>query len=734
MNPERIVDFRYAPAARWTAICRPDDPYKTLVNEKGALLYGFSRRFMQLGEFRFDRVISFAIHTDQQPVAIAQQTETARIPVVVTKIQYPKATLTLRAFGHQHDGGRRTDVVLWSVETTPGVEEFLTAFWVQVQALDRQFVPAASGSGHSIFAVVTGEAPTGQWAADLSDQFQSGEVCERQDVPDSLAFVSRPHPLRVFSAFDHGPASGLLTPLTLVRPGHPLEGALLLPQNHGHVAELDEGWARQALEDERRFWNGYDLQPLTMEIPDPGIMEMVTACARNILQAREVKDGIPEFQVGPTVYRGLWVVDGHFLLEAAQYLGHREAAFQGIDALLRRVRPSGAIYQMEHHTKETGIALATLVRQCELANRLDRLQELWPVVRNAVHYIGQMREASKKRGPEAPEYGLMPPSFGDGGLGGTRPEYTTALWTLVGLKEATRAAGLLGYDEDAGHFQAAYEDLMQAFRSHAERDLQRLPDGTPYLPMLKPGSGEHHRIPDYAGEPLPWERVNPGTATWALAQAIYPGEIFAPDDPLVQNFCHLLDLIDDEEGIPAESGWLPYKAVWNYAASFYAHVWLYVGRPDKAVDYLYAFANHAAPTRVWREEQSFRDSHHGQKVGDMPHNWASAEFIRLVRNLLVFERGNMLELLPSLPPEWLLPGRTLSLVTPTRFGIVRLRLDVDAHRNGVLAIETEGSWWIRPERCLLHVPSHPGFRLQSATFNGRGMNAALGGGLDLLTL
>ena len=37
------VDFRYSPAFRQTAYCFPDDPYKSVMNEKGSLLYGFDR-------------------------------------------------------------------------------------------------------------------------------------------------------------------------------------------------------------------------------------------------------------------------------------------------------------------------------------------------------------------------------------------------------------------------------------------------------------------------------------------------------------------------------------------------------------------------------------------------------------------------------------------------------------------------------------------------------------------
>jgi hypothetical protein len=190
-----------------------------------------------------------------------------------------------------------------------------------------------------------------------------------------------------------------------------------------------------------------------------------------------------------------------------------------------------------------------------------------------------------------------------------------------------------------------------------------------------------------------------------LAHAIYPGQIFAPDDPLVQNFCHYLDLVDDEEGIPAETGWLPYRGVWSYAASFYAHVWLYAGHPQKAVDYLYAFANHAAPTRVWREEQSFQSSQTGQIIGDMPHNWASVEFIRLVRHLLVFERGDVLELLPALPPEWVSAQRSLRLEnTPTRFGPVSLTLTVAASGEAELWLAMGNGRFPHPAEIILHIP------------------------------
>ena len=730
MTTQRKIDFRYAPTVRWTCIGRPDDPHKTLVSAEGSLLYDFELDAFHSTTFRFKRTVAFRLQTDRQPLEIGQQTESAHVPVVKTTLRYPKATLELTAFGHQHHGDRRTDVVLWTIQAAPQTDEFLTGLWLQIQALSRRFVPATLAPSQRIYAVEAANIPQASTPGDL---FRLPEAAENVAPPGPLAFVSVPQPLRVASPFDFGPSSGLMTEPALVGPDKPLQGALIFPLNHNQTAGLDFEWAGQALNAERRFWSGYTLQPLVMELPDPDAQAMVTACARNIMQAREIKAGLPEFQVGPTVYRGLWVVDGHFFLEAAQYLGRTDDAGRGLKALLRRVdQETGAIEEMKFHTKETGIALTTLVRQAELAGDLERLNSLWPIIRRAVDYIQTLREASKARGPDAPEYGLMAPSFGDGGLGGMRAEYTTPLWTLIGLKEVARIAPQLGHVDDAARFQAAFDDLMRAFRVHAERDRHTLADGTPYLPMLKPGSDQHHWLPDYPGTPEPWHRANPGTATWALAQAIYPGQLFAPDDPLVQNFCQLLDLIDDEEGIPAETGWLPYRAVWGYAASFYAHVWLYAGRPDKAIDYLYAFANHATPTRVWREEQSFAQTQHGQFVGDMPHNWASVEFIRLVRHLLVFERGDVLELLPALPPEWLVADRSLHLEdSPTRFGPVSLSLRLDVGGEGQIEIGLNPDWPLRPDRCVLHIPQAAKTKISQVLVNHQPVVVAGDGTVEL---
>jgi hypothetical protein len=707
----RQVTHQYASSVTWTCIGHPDDPHKTLVSEEGALLYDYVNSIPAEGVYWFNKVFSFGLQSPKRLTGITQSTTTAKHPFVETTIEYPHALLRLLAFGHEHEG-KRTDIVLWTVECAPGYDTVDTAVWVDGQALGKVFiVPGTEIDPNEIFS--SEQSPTiymvdaQHWKHIPSLFLVPAHQAKYSDSASSegrLAYVSAPYPLQMAQAQHFGPVARMRTPILTVTANAPVHGAFIFPVNHADVEGCDLTWAQAALEAERRFWDTYPTKPLDWHIPDTGIMDMIDACARNILQAREIKDGLPEFQVGPTSYRGLWVVDGYFILEAARYLGHASAGEQGINALLRQ--PSGAIMQLDFHPKETGISIATLIRQCELNDDWERLASMWSVIQNGVSYIRWLREESKKRGEGAAEYNLMPATFADGGMGGNRPEYTTALWTLAGLKKAVEAAKKLGYTADVERFMFEYEDLLSVFREKAARDVRTMPDGTPYLPICMPGaSSEHVQIPDYEGEVSPYYRMNPGTATWALAHAIYPGEVFAPDDPLVQNFCHLLELIDEEEGVPANTGWIPYNALWNYSAGFNGHVWLYAGRADKAIDYLYDFANHASPTRVWREEQSLRSATYEQLVGDMPHNWASAEFIRLARSLLMFEHSQGLDLLMGVAPEWLQPNASIRLeATPTRYGAVTLDLSLDAAGDGALHLTFDTTRSQQPKRILLYRP------------------------------
>ncbi len=92
------------------------------------------------------------------------------------------------------------------------------------------------------------------------------------------------------------------------------------------------------------YWNSWSATHSPVAITVPGRQgEFVEACARNIMQAREVHDGKITFQVGPTCYRGLWMVDGNFILEAARYLGYHKDAEEGLRATWTRQQSTGQL-------------------------------------------------------------------------------------------------------------------------------------------------------------------------------------------------------------------------------------------------------------------------------------------------------------------------------------------------------------------------------------------------------
>ncbi|MHB8520283.1 MAG: glucosidase family protein, partial [Limisphaerales bacterium] len=431
-----------------------------------------------------------------------------------------------------------------------------------------------------------------------------------------------------------------------------------------------------------RFWRKLDLPYDRLAVPDPGVQALLDSSIRNIFQAREIKQGLPAFQVGPTCYRGLWVVDGSFILESMTYLGRLAEVRRGVQYLMSFQREDGSFMLIDGHWKETGIALWAITRHARLTGDQAWLREAWPNVERGFAFIHTMRAlASKDR--NAPNCGLIPDGFSDGGLAGKVPEYTNIYWTLAGMRAAIAAARWLDRTAEANDWQREYDDFYQTFRRAAERDARTDAQGNRYVPI---------RMQDNAGIP-------PQKAQWGFLHAVFPGKVFDAADPLVVGNMAMLRAVE-KQGLVLDTGWLK-DGIWNYFASFYGHAWLWLGDGDKAVRTLYAFGNHASPLLVWREEQK-PVGQGTEVVGDMPHNWASAEFIRLVRHLLVLERGNELHLLEGLPSKWVKPGAVIRLTkVATEFGPITLNLRVST--DGTTARLKLNPLRRTPERIVLHL-------------------------------
>jgi hypothetical protein len=451
----------------------------------------------------------------------------------------------------------------------------------------------------------------------------------------------------------------LLPPVTLA-PGASRQVVFTIDRGGEKPAAAPTAAAACSLRDAAcRWWDTSGLPFETIQIPDAGIQGMIQSCVRNIWQAREIKGGKPAFHVGPTVYRGLWVVDGSFLLESAAILNRAQDARAGVEYLLSHQKPDGSFELLSHYWKENGIVLWAVTRHARLTQDKTWLRAQWPAIQRTVQAIHNLR-AKTLKDPQLRNYGLLPAGDVDGGIGNRdAAEYSNTEWCLAGLKAAIAAAHWLGDEQSALAWQKEYDDFYGTFRKAAAHDTLKDKFGNAYVPTMMGNAGQ----------------LTPQKGQWAFCHAVYPGQIFPPGDPLAEGQIAMLRATK-VEGMVFDTGWMK-DGIWTYFASFYGHAMLWMGHGDEAARVLYDFANHAVPTRVWREEQ--KPLGKGvEEVGDMPHNWASAEFIRLTAHLLELDRGNELHLLEGMPSQWLKAGMTTRLNgVATPFGPLSMTVQVD---------------------------------------------------------
>ncbi len=471
-----------------------------------------------------------------------------------------------------------------------------------------------------------------------------------------------------------------LTPVTLA-PGASRQLAFTIDRNSAAAPALHAAEAVALRDAVRAWWEKADLPFDTIHVPDPSVQAMLESCVRNIWQAREIKGGKPAFQVGPTYYRGLWVVDGAFILESAALLGRTKEARGGIDYLLRHQRPDGSFELLGRYWKENGIVLWILTRHAQLTQDKGWLRSKWPAFQRVVQAIQRLRtEASQD--PQELNYRLLPGGQIDGGIvNDSRPEFSNTEWCLAGLKAAVAAAHWLGFEKDAAAWQKEYADFYGVFRKAAERDMLKDTFGNAYMPAMMANAGAY----------------TPQKGQWTFCHAIYPGQIFAPDEPFAVSQMAMLRATK-VEGMIYDTGWIK-DGIWSYATSFYAHAALWQGHGREAAEMLIDFGRHASPTRVWREEQK-PVGKGDDEVGDMPHNWASAEFIRLTTHLLEMDRGDELHLFEGLPASWVRPGmetRLNGVATPFGPLVLTLRVSRDG-RSARLQVNS-----LRASKIVVHL-------------------------------
>ncbi len=632
------VDFRFSPSTWQSTFCFPDDPNKSLVGKFGELLYGHPGLNADIDAFA--EKVWFGLKGTPKGEYVEQKIESAGIPIYTTMLKFPDAQMKIITFATNHKDEGRVDNVL--VEITPtGKAEFECTPIITVAT--KQPIELDDDDSDLSTLLIGDDQKTLFLAVDKKVVLTTEGDSHTATLQAKT--ISETSPYKFFARF---PQAGQKVKV--------IEDGLEEPKDM--LKETETFWNQ---------WNPFDGK-VTIQV-QPKHQEFLVSSARNILQSRTIKNGKKAFQVGPTVYRGLWVIDGTFLLEAARYMGYDKEAQEGLESIWNLQRSDGGIFAGggEKHWKDTAAAIYMLIRQAELAQDWQYFDELWPDMHKAAMFLRSLRDKAVNDGTVNGNYGILPNGFGDSGIGGTRPELTNTLWTLIALKEMVRVGDKYALANRSA-IRDFYRDLLIGFQSAKNKEWIQHEKGFKFLPML-------------SKEDPKWKDVNPlnrpkvQAAQIYVSHAIYPGLLFANDDPVVGGHVELMKSVMNED-IPAETGWLSNDAVWPYNAPIFAQVCLWMQQPLLARRVFHGFLNHASPMLNWREEQTLRSITPENFIGDMPHNWASAECIRYLRHSFIMEDDKVLRLFDGLIDGDLVEKKPFTFTaSPTRWGRVSLTLE-----------------------------------------------------------
>jgi hypothetical protein len=382
-----------------------------------------------------------------------------------------------------------------------------------------------------------------------------------------------------------------------------------------------------------------------------------------------------EIHPGPTIYDSFWIRDssveaiacalaGDTGLAGSQLGRHHLEVFQTGTNWIGPARAYGFFggqhEQDNYEWDANGEALWAF-------GKFDRIQGppaafgakvYWPYVLQGARWIRDNR---------APD-GIMLSGWSAEHLGDkNQPHYWDDLWSLAGLYEAARIAERIGAAEVA-ELWAAFDSLKAATAASIRWVLTQ---------QRNEGQWETY-VPSGPGGDRGLFSTIIGAAAYFHPTRLYYGAKLGDDIDLA--FRLTLETIWShfvEGGFRHDKSWQAYGP---YLTLQLAHAFLLLGDLDR-MDQLLGWAiGNAAFARVsrfdgameqwqvttgtWNEQHAYTVADnftampfHVWYMGDMPHGWAAAEFMLLLREILFFEAGEddnrQLYIAPGVLPRWL---------------------------------------------------------------------------------
>jgi hypothetical protein len=395
-----------------------------------------------------------------------------------------------------------------------------------------------------------------------------------------------------------------------------------------------------------------------LELPERAVADAWRASVVSLLEPRyQLGDGSWVQAVNKLQYHSFWLRDTAVIAQALDLAGLHQPAAQDLAYFSHWQQPDGLFISRAGQLDGFGQTLWGLGEHARLTGDPAFATAWLAPIGRAVAWLRDVRAGDP--------LGLLPAAdprdneLVAGHLTGDD------FWAVAGLDAAAALADIAGRGDLAADWRSERDALREALVA-----LLRKRGGA--IPPALDASGGHD---------------------WGNLWAAWPYAVLAPGDAQVTATLRRTRA-NFAEGIA------------RYGASLHGYLGFRVfetelarGEQRPVVDGLYASLAHLTSTGGCFELGT-RPYAKRLVTDDLaPHAWCSAEIVALLRNMLVRERGDGLQLLGAISPAWVGGGRRLALRdAPTRFGAVTVMLRSTA-RGATLAWRApEGTplWWTVP--------------------------------------
>ena len=378
---------------------------------------------------------------------------------------------------------------------------------------------------------------------------------------------------------------------------------------------------------------------MDLHVPEAKVVDTFYASLMNLLMARYSQDGYWIQTVNKLQYHAFWLRDAAMITSAFDQAGLHDVAAQDLRFFLTWQQPDGLFISRAGQYDGFGQALWAFGDHIRRTGDVAFAQMVLPAVDRAMGWLEKTRAAEP--------LGLLPPSdphdneLVAGHLTGDN------LWGVAGARAAATIARTAGQPQLADRWAAE----AAAYQATLDAQIRQATKAT--------------------GGWIPPALDAKGGQDWGNLWPFYPTGIYSASDGMVERTVrHARARF--EEGIATYGDG---RLLHDYLGFRVFQTELAAGDQQRAIDGLYASLAHTTATGGGFETGV---RVYGSRAVDdnmTPHGWFAAEYVSLLRNMLVREQDDGIALMSALSPTWLRPGEAVSVHdAPTTYGTVSFTL------------------------------------------------------------